>query len=237
VGSVYRLTLRQLAGRWRLTIIAGLAVMPVLVTALMTRSARGPAIAEFEAVVLSTMLAGTVIPLVVLAIASAAFGNEVEDRTLAFLTLAPISRWRIAVPKLLAALTITAPFIGGTAVVTSYVAFLGDAQAVAAVTVSALVAVALYSSAFVWLGLVSSHAIAIGLVYIALWEGLAAGFISGVRILSIRHYGMAVAHGLDPRRFAGDSHADPVLVWLLAALLCVGFTWLSVRRLRGMDVP
>ena len=56
------------------------------------------------------MLAGAITPLAVLAIAGAAFANEVEDRTLANLTLSPIPRWQIVVPKLLAAITIAAPF-------------------------------------------------------------------------------------------------------------------------------
>ena len=50
---------------------------------------------EFEAIVLSTMLVGSIAPLIVVAIASAAFANEVEDRTLANLTLTPLPRWQI----------------------------------------------------------------------------------------------------------------------------------------------
>ena len=61
---------------------------------------------------------------------------------------------------------------------------------------------ALYASAFVWLGLVSTQAIGIGLLYIVLWEGFFSGFVSGVRLLSIRHYAIALMHGLDARRFA-----------------------------------
>ena len=54
--TVYLLTLRQLAGRWRLVIMAVLATLPALVAALML-DADAPSVAEFEKVVLSTMLA------------------------------------------------------------------------------------------------------------------------------------------------------------------------------------
>src|SRR5687767_15022923 len=104
--SVYKLTLRQLSGRWRLLVMAVLAAMPVAIAALMLHSDNAPSVAEFETAVLSAMLAGSIAPLAVLAIAAAAFGNEIEDRTLANLTLAPMARWRIAVPKLLATITI-----------------------------------------------------------------------------------------------------------------------------------
>jgi ABC-2 type transport system permease protein len=184
------------------------------------------------------MLAGAIAPLVVLAIGAAAFSNELEDRTLANLTLAPIPRWQIVLPKLLAAITIAAPFIAVSAFATSYIAFLGDVRAVVAVTVSLIVAVALYSSAFVYLGLVTTQAIGVGLIYIVLWEGFFSQFVAGVRLLSIRHYAISLMYGLDPRRFAPLD--DQLSLWVAIAL-CVavfgGFLALSVRRLRRMDVP
>lgn len=235
--SVYLLTLRQLSGRWRVLIITLLAAMPILIAVLTLRGETAPSVESFETSVLGAMLAGSIAPLVVLAIAAAAFANEVEDRTLANLVLSPIPRWQIAVPKLLAAVTVAAPFIAVSAMVTSHVAFLGDAKATIAVTVSTLAGVALYASAFVWLGLVTTQAIGIGLLYIVLWEGFLAGFVSGVRVLSIRHYAIALMHGLDERRFASDSHLGLGLAIATSVLVFAGFLFFTVRRLRRMDVP
>jgi ABC-2 type transport system permease protein len=174
---------------------------------------------------------------VVLAIAAPAFANELEDRTLANLTLSPLPRWQIAVPKLLAAITVAAPFIALSALLTSHVAFLGDARATVAVTVSALVGVALYASAFVWLGLVTTQAIGIGLLYIVLWEGFFTGFVTGARTLSIRAYAIALMHGLDERRFASTSHMSLGLAITVSVVVFGGFLFLTIRRLRRMDVP
>jgi len=237
MNAVYRLTLRQLAGRWRLSIMTVLAAMPVLVAAIMLRSSSAPSVADFEQSILSAMLSGAIAPLVVLAIAAAAFGNEVEDRTLANLTLSPLPRWQIAVPKLLATITIAAPFIGASALLTSWIAFLGDPAAVAAVTLSALAGVVLYAALFVWLGLVTTQAIGIGLLYIVVWEGFFAGFVSGVRLLSIRHYAIALMHALDARRFAVFDHVGTVTVAAISLLVLVGFAHLTARHLRRMDVP
>ena len=237
MGSVYYLTLRQLSGRWRLTIMTVLAAMPAVIALLMLRSADAPSVREFENAVLSAMLAGSIAPLVVLAIAAAAFANEIEDRTLANLTLSPIPRWQIALPKLLATITIAAPFIVVSAFLTSHVAFLSDTTATVAVTTSALVGVALYASAFVWLGLVSPQAIGIGLLYIVLWEGFFSGFVSGVRLLSIRHYAISLMHGLDERRFASGDHLSLTVAVIMSVLVFGGFLALSVRRLRRMDIP
>ena len=237
MGAVYQLTLRQLSGRWRLLIMTVLASLPVVIALLMMRSSEAPSVSDFETAILSAMLAGSIAPLVVLAIAASAFANEVEDRTLANLTLAPIARWRIAVPKLLATITIAGPFILASALATSWVAFLGDPRAVVAVTVSALAGVALYAAAFVWLGLVSTQAIGIGLLYIVVWEGFFSGFVSGVRLLSIRHHAIALMHGLDERRFADGDHLGLGLAVATSALVFAGFLYLSIRRLRRMDVP
>jgi ABC-2 type transport system permease protein len=183
------------------------------------------------------MLAGSIIPLVVLAIAAAAFGNEVEDRTLANLTISPVPRWQIALPKLLATIAVAGPFIVASALITAHLAFLGDATATTAVTVGALAGVAMYAGVFVYLGLLSPQAIGIGLLYIVLWEGLLSGFVAGVRLLSIRFYSIALMSGLDERRFAGMDAPSLTVAVVMTALVIGGSLLLCVRRLRRMDVP
>jgi ABC-2 type transport system permease protein len=113
---------------------------------------------------------------------------------------------------------------------------MGDVQATVAVTAAALLGVLLYSSAFLWLGLVSSQAIGLGLLYIVLWEGFFAGFVAGVRLLSIRYHAISAMHSLDMRRFAGSGHVGPIAVVTISVLLFAGLFWLTTRRLRRMDV-
>jgi ABC-2 type transport system permease protein len=237
VGTIYRLTLRQLAGRWRLGILTVLSALPVGITAMLLNIDESPAVREYESVVLATMFAGAIVPLVVLALASAAFANEVEDRTLANLVLSPLPRWRIALPKLLATLSVAAPFVAVSAFLTGHIAYVGDVRASLAVTAGLLAGVLLYASVFTWLGLVTTQVIGVGLLYILVWEGLLSGFVSGVRLLSLRFYALSVMHGVDVRRYP---HPDVVPLWValvLCAAFVAGFTWLSVRRLRRMDVP
>ena len=235
--TVYLLSLRQLAGRWRLVLLTVLAALPVAIAAVMLRSSSAPTVADFEEIVLLTMLAGSIAPLVVLAMAAPAFGNEVEDRTLANLVLSPVPRWRITVPKWAAAVSLALPFIAASAAATSWIAFLGDLRAVVAITVSAVVGVLMYAAAFTWLGLVTPQAIGAGLVYIVLWEGFLAQFLAGVRGLSIKFHAIALMHALDARRFAEFRHPGGVTASLVAAALVAGFLALATRRLRTMDVP
>ncbi len=141
--SVYLLTIRQLTGKWRLVIMSVLALMPIGMAVMAIWTSPSPSVEEFEIIVFSNMLAGSIAPLVVLAIASVAFANELEDRTLANLTLSPLPRWQIVVPKLLAAVSVAGPFMVASAFVTTHLAFQSDATATFAVTVSALVGVLL----------------------------------------------------------------------------------------------
>lgn len=237
MGPIYRLTLRQITSRWRLLIMAALASLPVVVAVLTLRSSGAPSVGEFETVVFDHMLSGAITPLVVLAIATVSFGHEVEDGTLANLTLAPLPRWKIALPKLLAPITLAGAFVAASALVTGNMAYLGDTRATLAVTVGALAGVALYAAAFVWLGLLTSRAVWIGLAYIVLWEELFTGIVSGARLFSIRYHSIALMHGLDGRRFADADHLGTGVVIAVLVVAFGGFLWLTVRRLRRMDVP
>lgn len=237
MGSLFRLTLHQLTGKWRLIILTILATLPVLFAWLIVRGTRAPFVDEFEAIVLSTMLAGSIAPLIIVAIASVAFGNEVEDRTLANLTLSPLPRWQIVLPKVLGALAVAGPFILGSAFATGFVAFNRDGAAIVAVTAGIGAGLLMYTSFFVWLGLVTKQAIGVGLLYIVLWEGFFSGFVEGIRFLSIRQYSLALMNGFDPRRFAGEAHVDFTAAVIVAVAVCAVFFVLSTRRLRTMDVP
>lgn len=237
MSTVYLLTLRQLTSKWRLLIMTVLATLPVLIALVMLADGQSPTVREFEMAVISAMLAGSIAPLVVLAISAPAFSNELEDRTLANLTLAPMPRWQIVVPKLLAALTMAGPFVVASALVTSWVAYLGDVQAVVAVTLGSFAGVALYAAAFVFLGLVSTQAIGIGLLYIVLWEGFFSGFVAGARLLSIRYTSTSVMHALDKRLFAFNGHPSATVTIAVTLLAFAAFLWLAIRRLRRMDVP
>ena len=56
--AVYRLTLRQLSGRWRLAIMTVLAAMPVIIAVLMLSDRSAPSVREFETAILGAMLTG-----------------------------------------------------------------------------------------------------------------------------------------------------------------------------------
>ena len=106
MAAIFVLTVRQLAGSRRLWLVLALVSLPVLAGVLFHVGDTTTTSARFADNVTSKLVASGILPLVMLLFATSAFGNELVDRTLGYLTLKPIARWRIVVPKLAAALVV-----------------------------------------------------------------------------------------------------------------------------------
>ena len=251
MGPTFRLSLRQLGSRRRLVLILLLAALPIglaaLVSAILDQDESSNE--EFINTLLDGLLTAGIVPIVTMVLATAAFGNELEDRTLGYLTLKPISKLSIVFPKLLASIVISAPLLiisgvgatllGASSIGAAIVVFDSTFQAAVAVGVALLVGVIAYAAIFTWAGLISSRALAFALVYVFLWEGLMSTFLGGIRYLSVRGYTLAILHGLDETSFG--SLEDRVIEFPAAiagaAVVTVVFFGLTVHRLRRMDVP
>ena len=210
-GALLAVALRQAASPGRLGLILLLALLPLGIAVILR-----------------------------LAVATTAFGNEVEDRTLGLLTTKPVSRAYIVLVKLGATLAITAPLAAGVAVV---VTLLGDGEAIARTALAAGVGAALgalaYASVFTWAGLVTSRALGFGLAYVLLWEALMTSLIDGARYLSVRSYAKSIMQGLDDGALDVFAQTPIGLPTALAgvAIVSVVVAYLTVRRLNRMDVP
>ena len=121
--------------------------------------------AEFVDNMVNAMLLGIILPIIVMTLATAAFGNEVEDRTLNMLVLKPISRIAIVVPKLLGPIVIAAPvLVAATTAVVLIALGDGGARAAAAASAALLVGIVTYAEIFTWAGLIRKNALAFALV-------------------------------------------------------------------------
>lgn len=242
--AIYLLSIRQLAGKWRLLILLFLCAVPFVVAVAAGSAADPPTSSHIDDVLLNGLLASAILPIVVLAVATAAFGNELSDKTLANLTLTPLAYWRIALPKLLASITISAPPLVAGTFGSVFLAFRlipldGASSAAVAAAVGMCVGITLYSALFLWAGLVTSHPLAFGLLYVFVWEGLFGTFVNGIKYLSIRQYTLGIVKAVDGSRFGGPHQhvLGSTSAIVASVLVTVGFGLLVVRRLRRMDVP
>ena len=238
---LFWLSLRQLGGRWRLALVLFLALLPVALAAILHVAAGGESSYEenFVNVLLDGMIVGGIMPIVTMTLSTAAFGNELDDRTLSYLVLKPISRWRIVLPKLLASIAISGPLLVGAGGVATLLGLDFGVRAAFAVAGALLIGVATYAAIFTWAGLMTSRAIAFALLYVFLWEGVISSFFHGVDYLSVRGYTLAIMHGIDETSL--DVLSERVIEFPAAlagaAAVILVFFWLTVRRLRRMDVP
>lgn len=236
------LSVRQLAGRWRLALILLLAALPVVVIVLV-RIAGGDQDSDWHEAhtngFIDAMLIAAIMPIVMMALATAAFGHELEDRTLSYLVLKPVARSYVVLPKMLAPIIVGAPLLIVSGVLTMLIGTDAGLKAAVAVGVALLAGIAGYAAIFTWAGLVTRSAIFFALVYVMMWEGVLSSLLSGVRYLSVRGYTLAIMHGIDNDSF--DLLADRVIEFPAAVggaiLVTVAFFLLTLYRLRRMDVP
>ena len=240
MAEIFALSLRQLLGRWRVLVILLLAALPSLLILLI--ELLGDAEPTFDAAfvepIIDAMVVGGIMPIVTMVLASAAFGNELEDKTLYYLVLKPVSRISIVVAKLLATLVVAVPLVVSSGVVAS--ALVGaEVQVLGTLAVALAAGVAAYAAIFTFAGLLTPRALAYGLVYVLVWEGLLSTIVSGVRYLSVRGYTLALLHGMDEESFAALT--GRVIEYQAAivgtGVVIVAFFLLALYRLRTMDVP
>ena len=238
MGVVLALTIRQLTGSRRVWLVVALVSLPVLAAVLFHAADSTATNGEFADDITATLVASGILPLVMLLFATSAFGNELADRTLAYLALKPVARWRIVAPKLAASI-----LAGGIPVAVSgaiAVAVIGGSGVGGAVAtaVGLLVGAAAYGAVFTWAGLATRHALVFGLMYVFVWEATLAAYLDGVRFVSVRQYALATIRGLDDERLATiDLELGTGAALVGAVVVVVAFALLAVRRLRRMDIP
>jgi ABC-2 type transport system permease protein len=236
-----RLSLRQMAGRRRLLLLVALAAIPVVLAVILNAflSDEEDFNEGFTNLIIDGLLISAIMPIVVMTLATSAFGNEVEDRTLNVLMLKPVSRYAIVFPKLLGSVLVAGPLMAGAGVIVAVIA-LGDGgvRALLAVGLSLTAGVVAYAAMFTWAGLISSKALAFALVYVFLWESLLTSFFSGIRFLSIRGYALGILNGVDGVTFVSIENRVVGLTTAIVGtvLVTVVFGLLTVRRLQRMDV-
>lgn len=251
MGALFRLSIRQLAGKWRLFLLVLLAALPIGLAVLVSLTLREDATSneQFINTLLDGLLIAGVMPIISLVLATALFSNEVEDHTLNYLVLRPVPRYQIVLAKLAAALAIGIPLVVlsgviatwlGSGTVGSKIVLLdSEPHAIAASGVALLLGFVAYSSLFTWAGLMSTRALPYALVYVVLWEGVVSSFFGGIRYLSVRGYTLGLVHGLDDRSFAelGDRVIEFPAALVGVVAITAGFFLLAVKRLQDMDVP
>jgi ABC-2 type transport system permease protein len=237
---IVALTLRGLLDRRRFWVMVLLAAVPVLI-ALVGR-AFGEGITSTD--VFDPLIVSTVLPLVALVFGTASLGSEMDDGTIVFLLAKPIRRLSIALGKGVTATALTIALVVPATILTGVIVGSGSPdfeRATLAYAVAVAVGAAAYTLAFVALSAFTSRALAIGLAYILLWEGVLAGLFEGTRTFSIRQATVGLAERLGealgdaPALTGTGTTGNVVLVAVIVGAVAVATWRLSRFQLTGGD--
>jgi ABC-2 type transport system permease protein len=182
---------------------------------------------------------GFVVPVATLLFASSMFGDPIEDKTLVYLWLRPVSRARITVAAALTSFLVTWPLVvpamAATAACTG-----GGRKLVVATIISCTVAVAGYTGVFVALGARVKMPLVWGLLYVIMWEKYVAEASTVAKALSLRSYATSILSDLSGVRSTADQLGHAFLPLLPAMVLPLGISALGLvyatRRLSRTDV-
>lgn len=239
---IVAITLRGLVDRRRFWLMVLLAAVPVLIALIGRVFGEGMSGED----IFDPLIVSTVLPLVALVFGTAALGTEIDDGTIVFLLTKPIRRLRITLAKGVTATALTAGLVVPATILTGLIAGAGNGEpgeATLAYALAVAVGAAAYTMAFVALSAFTSRALAAGLAYILLWEGVLSGLFEGTKTFSIRQATVGLAtelqsilSGVSPTDGPGNTTTAGVV---LVATIVVGLalaTWrLSRFQLSGGD--
>ncbi len=233
---VTMVTIRQFAGGKTIRLITVLSCLPALFLVIFVLRPWQSSADAYFLDILREFVIPTLLPIVILLPATAAFGDELEDGTLPYLYLKPVTRLRIVLEKFLGVLCVTIPaFLFGLAV-TSVIAAQGPGAtdiwlSFRAMLGAGVMATLLLGAVFLLVSLIVPRALLAGIIYIFAWESLLGRFLPGVQSISSREYTVRVFESiLNDDLLAAREASLTMLVVVVIALA------LATLRLRQMQL-
>ena len=229
------ITLRATMGRKRALLFAIPPVILLLVTVLLKLAhPHDPSWpSEMDGIFGFTV----VLPLTALIIGTSVLGAEVDEGSIVHLLATPVPRSVVIWSKYVVAAVLTAAFVAVPELLAGLIATGGLTKLTVGLFVGALAGSVMYNAIFVMLSVLTTRAIAYGLAYVVIWEGLLANFVSGARLLSVGHYSLGVANGIahDATLNAGVNLGTSAVMGLIvtAAALVVAARALASFSLKG----
>lgn len=227
--AAFQLLFGSMMTKGRVITLGVLGIVPVLL-GLALRGADGREIDRAYSGIVESYGLGLLVPVVSLVFASAAFGDLVDDRTLVYLWLKPVARWKLVVAALGASLLVALPLSVVPVALGVSISGAGVDLVRGAVAGTSLAVVA-YSTLFLGLGLKVQRALVWGLAYVLIWEGAVARAARGAARLSINvHVRSIVTRIADydlPKNASAMSTA--IAVPLVVAVIAFALTvwWLN----------
>jgi ABC-2 type transport system permease protein len=235
------LTIRQFTGGRAVWVVFALGFIPAVFAAIYLLGNDTVSRLQYLNDNILVMFFPILLPITTMILATAAIGNEIEDRTLPYLTLKPLSRFRIVVEKWLGSIWVAIPAILIGLLVACLVLFRDQSsdyqRVIVAVLVSSAIGICAYCGIFLLISLVIQRALLAGIIYTFVIENILGRYLKGLRVLSIQHYVKSIYERLqdDPEAVSSNAAALSTAVIVLVAATVVSLL-LATWRLRRMSL-
>lgn len=190
-GVIAAISYRALLGRRRIWLLVLLPLV-LLGLAILLR-ALGVASETTTITLMQKFALGTMLPLLGLIAGTGVIAPEIDDGTVVHLLSKPISRPVITRTKFLVAASMLALFAAVPTFVATYLLVDLESGIAYGFALGALAGGVAYAAVFMLLGVLTRHAVTIGIAYALLWEGLVGNFVPGARRFSIQQWAQTVA--------------------------------------------
>ncbi|WP_219469699.1 ABC transporter permease subunit [Nonomuraea rhizosphaerae] len=178
---------------------------------------------------------GTMLPLLGLIAGTGVIAPEIDDGTIIHLISKPISRPVIATTKFLVAASLLAVFAAVPTYFSAWLLVANEEGLAVGFAVGSLFAGIAYAAVFLLLGIVTRHAVTIGIIYALLWETLVGGFVQGAQKFSIQQWAESIADSISDSPFLQTQVTLGFAVPALVIVTVVAVYW-SGRRLRAFSL-
>lgn len=225
--TIIGLTVRALLGRRRVLM---LLPMPVILIGLTLLGAMSPApAADWGPTVFGDLGLSVILPLTALIVGSSVLGLEIDDGTITHVLTKPLPRSEIVLSKLAVAWVVTTVATGLPLAVAALIA--GSATLAVGLVLGAALGSLAYSALFLALSVLTKRPVAVGLVYIVLWENILVGFVDGAKVFSVREHATTLADSVANSRLI-DSSVSLTTALVMSVLFIVIGTFGATQRLR-----
>jgi ABC-2 type transport system permease protein len=193
-GVVMRLTLRATMSRKRALLFALPAILLIGISWALKATAHST---SWPPEILG-QVGYLVLALTALIVGGSVLGAEVEDSSIVHLLATPVRRRTIILSKYVVAVALTLVFASVPEYLAGAVATGASSSMAIGLFVGAVAGAIVYNALFLMLSAVLSpgRALAVGMLYIVLWEGLLSNLVPGVALLSAEHYSLAIANSI-----------------------------------------
>jgi len=229
-GIVASITLRGVFGRKRALIFAIPPLILILVT-LLLKGVRPPG-APWPSRILGDFGFSVILPLTALIIGTSVLGAEIDDGSIVHLLATPVRRSSVILTKFTVGAALTMAFVAIPELVAGLIATGGATKLAVGLFVGALVGSVIYNAVFVMLSVLTTRAIAVGLLYVLIWEVVLGNFVSGARLLSVEQYSLGVANSIahNTDLNAGLTLTTALVMGIIVTIAALAF---AIRRLSG----